>query len=76
MKRYLDKQEPAVTKKLLQRQLDRFVAYYNTERPHRAVGRRPPIVAYEARVKAGPIGPKIDASGYRIRHDRVARGGS
>jgi transposase InsO family protein len=76
MKKYLDKQEPATTKKLLQGQLDRFVDYYNTERPHRAVGRRPPKVAYEARVKAGPRGPKIDAAGYRIRHDRVARGGS
>jgi hypothetical protein len=76
MKKYLDKQEPATTKKLLQGQLDRFAEYYNTERPHRAVGRRTPKVAYEARVKAGPRGPKIDAAGYRVRHDRVARGGS
>jgi len=76
MKKYLDKQEPATTKKLLQGQLDRFAEYYNTVRPHRAVGRRIPKVAYEARIKAGPRGPKIDAAGYRIRHDRVARGGS
>jgi hypothetical protein len=76
MKKYLDKQEPATTKKQLVGQLNRFVDYYNTVRPHRAVGRRPPQVACEARVKAGPRGPKIDAAGYRIRHDRVARGGS
>jgi hypothetical protein len=74
MKKYLHKQEPATSKKLLQGQLDHFVEYYNTVR--RTGCRRSSQVAYEARVKAGPRGPKIDAAGYRIRHDRVARGGS
>ena len=76
MKLYLAKQEPATTKKLLQGQLDRFTTYYNEVRPHRSVGRRPPLVAFEAREKAGPIGPKIDATGYRIRHDKVDPSGS
>jgi hypothetical protein len=56
--------------------LNRFARYYNTERPHRGVGRRTPIAAFEAREKAGPIGPRIQAAGYRIRHDKVDRSGS
>ena len=76
LKKYLAKQEPATTKKLLQGQLNRFVEYYNTERPHRGIGRRRPIEAFGAREKAGPIGPRIEAAGYRIRHDKVDRGGS
>ncbi len=76
VKKYLAKQEPASTKKLLVGQLNRFVSYYNTERPHRGISRRRPIDAFGAREKAGPIGECIDATGYRIRHDKVARGGS
>ena len=30
---------------------------------------------WSAREKAGPIGPRIEAAGYRIRHDKVDRGG-
>ena len=48
LKKYLAKQEPAQTKKQLQVQLDRFVAYYNQVRPHRAIGRRTPLEAFEA----------------------------
>ena len=76
LKKYLAKQEPATTKKLLQGQLNRFVEYYNTERPHRSLGRRTPLEAWSAREKVGPIGPRIEAAGYRIRHDKVDRGGS
>jgi transposase InsO family protein len=76
MKKFVVAQDPAETKKQLQGQLNRFVAYYNTERPHRGIGRRIPIEAWRAREKAVPIGPKIDASGYRIRHDKVDRSGS
>jgi transposase InsO family protein len=76
LKKYLAKQEPATTKKLLQGQLNRFAEYYNTERPHRGIGRRRPIEAFGSREKAGPIGPRIEAGGYRIRHDKVDRGGS
>ena len=76
MKKYLAKQDPATTKKLLQGQLNRFAEYYNTERPHRSLGRRRPVEAFGAREKAGPIGPRIEAAGYRIRHDKVDRSGS
>ena len=76
LKKYVVAQDPAQTKKQLQGQLNRFVSYYNTVRPHRGIGRRIPLDAFNAREKAGPIGPKIDASGYRIRHDKVDRGGS
>ena len=43
---------PALTE--LQALLDRFVAYYNTQRPHRALGRRTPTEAFDAQIKAHP----------------------
>jgi transposase InsO family protein len=76
MKKYLAKQEPATTKKLLQGQLNRFVAYYNEQRPHRALGRRTPRSAFEAREKVGPIGPRIDISGYRVCFGKITKGGA
>ncbi len=42
MKKYLAEQD-ITTAKQLQRQLDRFVAYYNDERPHRGIERRTPM---------------------------------
>jgi transposase InsO family protein len=75
MKKFLAKQEPAMTKKQLQAQLDRFVAYYNTERPHRSLCRRTPAEVFAAREKASPRGPRIDAAGYRVRHDKVDQRG-
>lgn len=76
MKGYLDKQPTARSIADLQEQVDRFVAYYNEVRPHRAVGRRPPIVAFDARDKARPSGPKIRVgAGVRVRRDRIDKGG-
>ncbi len=75
MKKYLAAQEPATTKKQLQGQLDRFVAYYNSVRPHRSLGRRTPLEAFSARVKAVPSNPSIDVSGYRVRRDKVDKAG-
>src|SRR2546426_11199653 len=63
VKRYLAKQDPAPTKKQLQAQLDRFVAYYNNVRPHRGIARRTPAEAFAARERAYPRGPKIDCAG-------------
>jgi transposase InsO family protein len=71
MKKFLERQDPPATVAELQVQLDRFVAYYNNVRPHRAIGRRTPGSAYEARVKAKPSREPVDVEGYRIRHDRV-----
>jgi transposase InsO family protein len=76
LKRYLAKQQPATTKKQLQRQLDTFVAAYNHVRPHRALARRTPADAFTAREKAHPVGPRIDTLGYRVRHDRVSKKGN
>jgi transposase InsO family protein len=75
VKKYLTAQDPPETMKQLQGQLNRFVAYYNTVRPHRAIGRRTPIEAFSARGKATPRGPKIDTAGYRVRRDKVDRSG-
>jgi hypothetical protein len=76
LKKFMAKQEPATTKKLLQGQLNRFAEYYNAERPHRSLDRRTPLEAWSAREKVGPIGKRIEAAGYRVRHDKVDVGGS
>ena len=75
VKKFLAMQTPATTKKQLQTQLDGFVAYYNEIRPHRAIGRKTPAAAFAAREKAFPRGPKIEAAGYRVRHDKVDKAG-
>ena len=75
LKRHLAKQHPATTKKQLQAQLDHFATYYNEVRPHRAIGRQPPIDAFTARERAYPRGPLIDCVGYRVRHDKIDNDG-
>ncbi len=69
-KKWLAAQPPAASLDQLQRQLDRFRGYYNTIRPHRAIGRRTPAEAFAARPKAPPTGPRIEPH-YRVRRDRV-----
>jgi Integrase core domain len=71
LKKFLDKQDPATSLRHLQRQLDRFVRYYNEVRPHRGINRRTPVEAFEARTKARPRRRGIDTDGYRVRHDKV-----
>jgi len=51
--------------------LDFFVENDNCIRPHRALNRRTPLEVFSARDKAVPTGPKIDANGYRTRHDKM-----
>ena len=76
LKKFLAKQPCAHTIRELQRQLDRFVAYYNTTRPHRALGRRTPRSVYDARDKARPSAAKITLErDTRVRHDIVDPGG-
>jgi transposase InsO family protein len=58
----------------LQTQLDEFTTYYNTVRPHRAVDRRTPLQAFDARPKAFPTGYLIPPH-YRVRHDRIDAAG-
>ncbi len=76
MKRYLAKQPRAKDLAELQVKLDRFVAYYNTVRPHRAIGRRTPEKAFAARTKAKPMRKGFSvASHYRVRRDRIDKAG-
>jgi hypothetical protein len=75
-KRWLARQPTAVTVAELQAQLDRFASYDNTRRPHRALGRRPPTVAFTARPKASPSRPGLIGPQHsRVRRDRVDRSG-
>ena len=71
-KKWLAKQPAATGIDELQDQLDRFGAYYNTVRPHRAIGRRTPAEAFAARPKATPSGLRVViAPHYRVRRDKV-----
>ena len=76
LKRHLAKQRPAANLAQLQAQLDRFAAYYNTVRPHRALGRRTPAEAFAARTKATPtLAPVAIEDHHRVRHNRVDKTG-
>ena len=76
LKGFLGRQPKAATIGELQRQVDRFVAYYNAIRPHRSTGRRPPLEAFRARDKARPSGPRIEVGvGVRVRRDRIDNNG-
>jgi len=76
LKRYLARQAPARTLAGLQEQLDGFAGYYNTTRPHRALGGRTPLQAYSARVKARPAVEVRPDTHFRIRHDKVDTAGT
>jgi transposase InsO family protein len=73
-KKWLAAQPPPATLAQLQRQLDWFRRYYNTVRPHRAVGRQTPERAYLARPKALPAKPSIPVH-YRVRRDKTDTSG-
>jgi transposase InsO family protein len=75
LKKWLTHQSPAPTVAHLQAQLDTFCTYYNTVRPHRALGRRTPHQAYLARPKATPTGTPLHTGAYRIRHHRIDSNG-
>ena len=75
LKKWLTRQPHASTLAELQTQLDVFRRYYNDIRPHRALGRRTPRVAYDARPKAGPRNTPLNDAHYRVRHDTIDRYG-
>ncbi len=76
LKKYLARQRRPATLEALQAQLDRFGAYYNDVRPHRALGRRTPAQAFAARTKATPKNPPVIAEGHhRVRRDRIDKTG-
>jgi transposase InsO family protein len=77
LKKNLAAQRPAHSLEGLQAQIDRFIAYYNQQRPHRSLQRGTPAEAYGARIKAQPQGNgHLPARHYRVRHDRVDKGGT
>jgi Integrase core domain len=71
LKQWLTRQPAASTTAQLQDQLDTFRAYYNTHRPHRALGRRTPAQAYAARPMATPLGGLAAPAHARLRRDRI-----
>jgi hypothetical protein len=76
LKKWLARQRRARTLATLQAQLDRFAAYYNTTRPHRALGRRTPAQAFAARTKARPRRPGlVIPAQHRVRRDRIDKTG-
>jgi transposase InsO family protein len=75
MKKHLVAHKSARNLGALQAQLDGFVEYYNTIRPHRALGRRTPEVAFSARRKARPSGKALALPPHcRVRQDKVNGG--
>ena len=72
LKKWLAKQPPVATIDALFAQLDTFREYYNTKRPHRAVGRRTPVDAYMSRPKAAPLlDGSVNTPHLRVRRDRI-----
>jgi transposase InsO family protein len=72
LKKWLARHDSAATIGGLQAQLGQFTAYYNTARPHRAIGRRTPLAAWNARPRAMPSRQGIRVSEhFRVRYDRV-----
>jgi transposase InsO family protein len=74
LKRYLARQPDAGSVAELQIQLDRFVSYYNAQRPHRALGRATPREVFDAKCKARPPGVP-EGRHFRVRHDRLDKTG-
>jgi Integrase core domain len=76
LKAFLARQPKATSIGALQRQVDRFVAYYNDERSHQALGRRAPIEAFRARDKGPSVGSEDRARFRRaVRRDRIDKSG-
>ncbi len=76
LKKWLAAQPPAATLPDLQAQLDTFTAYYNFQRPHRALPHLcTPAVAYAARPKALP-GNRAADTHNRVRTDIIGKTGT
>jgi putative transposase len=58
---------PAATAAAQQRRFDRFCAEYNHERPHEALGDRPPVSCYEASPRSLP--PRLPTLEYPGHHE-------
>jgi transposase InsO family protein len=77
LKKFLRKQPRASSIAELQTLVDRFVAYYNDVRPHRAKGRKTPRSAFDSRDRARPTTREgTFTRELRVRHDKVDRHGA
>jgi Integrase core domain len=75
LEKYLAAHKPPRSISALQALLDDFVEYYNTVRPHRAIGRRTPERAFGSRRKASPSArPFVVPPHCRVRQDKVNGG--
>jgi len=75
VKKFLADKDTISTKKQLQRELDRFCAYYNERRPHRGINRRTPASVFAARERAAPSGNFVRLGARRLRFDKVDKSG-
>jgi transposase InsO family protein len=71
LQRWLNARPPAQSIAQLQRQLDEFRDHYNEHRPHRALARSTPGMAYRATPKAAPASNGHAPGHYRLRYDRL-----
>lgn len=70
LKKHLRTRPLAETIDELQGQIDWFVNYYNTLRPHRSAGRQPPLSRWNARDRACP-GTPLPKRHFRVRTDKI-----
>lgn len=73
LKKWLKARPPAQTLPELQQLLDEFRTWYNTQRPHRALGRNTPHQAYYQLPKASP--QPLITEDNRVRNDKVDKAG-
>lgn len=71
LKLYLAKQKPSDNIEQLQKQIDTFIDYYNTQRPHRSLKGLTPFEGYNKKIKAHPPTKKDAPKHLRVRHDHV-----
>lgn len=69
LKKWINARPPAQTIAELQKLLNKFRDYYNTTRPHKALGRRTPHQAYTTGTKASPAHNPTQE--WRTRNDVV-----
>lgn len=74
LKQWLTAAGPAATLDELNEQVARFAHIYNTDRPHRAIGRRTPAEVYTATTKAEPT-LEIGHTLWRLRYDTIDKDG-
>jgi len=74
LKQWLSAQPPAETITDLQQLLDRFTIIYNTQRPHRSLGRRTPADVYHTTPKSGPD-PTAITNPTTVHHNTVDKNG-